>query len=223
MTHRSIPLVALACMLALAACSAGEQAAQRAVEAASPEQPPAPVTAPATPPTVPPPAATDDPPMPPSSAPDGDRDLARWDGYDALRFGMDDAAFGNAWSAELKKDAPMEGSTCFHAYPTWTTAPAELAFMFEDGRFVRYSVEGGTLLAPGGGKVGMSAADIERLYPGRIEHQPHHYTDGEYLRIKAAQGNGVLVFETDGKTDAARVTGWRVGVPPQVDYVEGCS
>ncbi|HWI23748.1 MAG TPA: lectin, partial [Lysobacter sp.] len=33
-------------------------------------------------------------------------------------------------------------------------------------------------------------------------------------------GKGVLVFETDA---AGKVTAWRAGVPPQVDYVEGCS
>ena len=33
------------------------------------------------------------------------------------------------------------------------------------------------------------------------------------------QGEGALVFETDTQ---GRVTHWRAGVPPQVDYVEGC-
>ena len=36
-------------------------------------------------------------------------------------------------------------------------------------------------------------------------------------------GNGVLLFETDGKGDDDKVTAWRIGVPSQVDYVEGCS
>ena len=75
----------------------------------------------------------------------------------------------------------------------------------------------------GGGKVGMSKAQIAALYAG-IEEEPHKYTDGQYLRIKdAAGGNGVLLFETDGKGDAAKVSEWRIGVPPQVDYAEGCS
>ncbi|HMT37998.1 MAG TPA: lectin, partial [Thermomonas sp.] len=34
---------------------------------------------------------------------------------------------------------------------------------------------------------------------------------------------GVLVFEVDGTGDEARATTWRIGLPPQVDYVEGCS
>ena len=32
-----------------------------------------------------------------------------------------------------------------------------------------------------------------------------------------------MLFETDGKGDDAKVTAWRIGVPSQVDYVEGCS
>ena len=73
----------------------------------------------------------------------------------------------------------------------------------------------------------MDADVIEKLYPGRVEVQPHHYLyeeGGKYLRIKSRDGeNGVLLFETDGKGNGAKVTEWRVGVPPQVDYVEGCS
>ena len=42
---------------------------------------------------------------------------------------------------------------------------------------------------------------------------------GEYLRIEG-HGDTVLVFETD---EDGTVTEWRVGVPPYVDYVEGCS
>ena len=30
-------------------------------------------------------------------------------------------------------------------------------------------------------------------------------------------------IETDGKGDDAKVSAWRIGVAPQVDYVEGCS
>jgi hypothetical protein len=96
--------------------------------------------------------------------------------------------------------------------------------MIGDGKFVRFGTESDKFAAPGGGKVGMTRAEIGRLYAGRVEEQPHKYTDGLYLRIEdPAGGKGVLIFETDAKGDAAKVTEWRVGVPPQVDYVEGCS
>ena len=41
------------------------------------------------------------------------------------------------------------------------------------------------------------------------------------LTITAPDGSPAkLVFQVDG---VGSVTGWRVGLPPQVDYVEGCS
>ena len=198
--HRSTAL-AIACLLA--ACQPA----------------PAPV---ATPPAPAEPAAPVEPatPLPPpTSTIDGDRDLARWDGYDAMRFGMDEAAVRAAWGAPLKGDPPMEGSSCRHLYRADAAVPADFALMFEDGRFVRYSVEDDALLAPGGGRVGMAAADIERLYPGRVESRPHAYVvGGRYLRI--TEGDHVLVFATGAD---GRVAEWRVGRMPQVDYVEGCN
>jgi hypothetical protein len=44
---------------------------------------------------------------------------------------------------------------------------------------------------------------------------------GHYLSIAASGvAPSKLVFETDA---AGKVTAWRVGLTPQVDYVEGCS
>ena len=92
--------------------------------------------------------------------------------------------------------------------------------MVEDGKFVRVDVGNDKEIAPGGGKKGMSADEIGKLYAGRVEIQPHKYEQGaKVLRVSDA-GGGVLVFETSSDGKVAR---WRVGVPPQVDYVEGCS
>ena len=146
--------------------------------------------------------------------------MARYDGYGDMRFGMDEAAFDKAWSGKLK-GAPEQGSTCFYKTPSWVKSPRDFAFMFEAGHFVRYDVGTVKETAPGGGEVGMDEAQIRALYGADVEVQPHKYVDGaEYLRITAPQGNGVLVFETD---EHGKVTRWRAGVPPQVDYVEGCS
>ena len=149
---------------------------------------------------------------------------ARYDGYGQARFGMDPAQVRAAWAAD--PGGSLEGGedadqACFHLWPAGQAAPSDLALMFVDGRFVRYSVESGRTVAPGGGHRGLAAADIQRKYPGPVARSPHKYVDGgEYLRVDAPRGDAVLVFETgvDG-----RVTGWRVGRPPAVDYVEGCS
>ena len=107
--------------------------------------------------------------------------------------------------------------------PKWVKTPSEFNFMVGDGRFVRFGTDSARFVAPGGGKVGMTKAEIAKLYAG-IKESQHAYTDGQYLEIKdPAGGNALLVFETDGKGDDAKVTEWRVGTPPHVGYVEGCS
>ena len=165
------------------------------------------------------PPATDIPASPDTAAPPVATD-ARFDGYGDMRFGMTADEAKQAWGGELK-GIPAEGEGCYHLSPKWVKVPAEFAFMFEGGKLVRYSTESDKYVAPGGGKRDMSADDIRKLYPG-AEEQPHKYVEGgKNLRIKDAAGsNGVLVFETD---EDGKVTSWRVGVPPQVDYVEGCS
>ena len=159
-----------------------------------------------------PPPAGPAPDIPSPTAANAAAGPARFDGYGDLRFGMDEAAARAAWGGVLDGDA---GDGCHYLAPEG--APA---FMFDGGKFVRYDVRSDDATAPGGGKRGMAADDIGALYPGRVQVQPHKYTDGRYLRIEDPDGEGVLVFETDA---SGRVTAWRAGLQPQVDYVEGCS
>jgi hypothetical protein len=134
---------------------------------------------------------------------------------------MNAAQVRQAWPGELER-IPAGDAACFHLFPAGQATPARFALMFEDGRFVRYSVESATMAAPGGGRVGMDAGQVAALYPGRVAERPHKYVEGgKYLRIPAAaDSGGVLLFEVgaDGVVDE-----WRLGLPPQVDYVEGCS
>jgi hypothetical protein len=155
---------------------------------------------------------------------DGDRDLARFDGYGDVRFGTAAEAMEQAWGGELATLGKEGNESCYFMTPTAAKTPAEFNFMIGDGKFVRFGTESDKFAAPGGGKVGMTKAEIGKLYAGRIEAQPHKYTDGQYLRVEdPTGGKGVLIFETETKDDTAKVTEWRVGLPPQVDYVEGCS
>lgn len=214
-----IPAIALLA-LALAACNAEHgSAANDAVSSQAAADPAAPP--PLDQPTEDVPPATA--PTPASGQQAADAGLARMDGYGDLRFGMGVDEAKQAWGGELQGAPPDEAGGCHYLSPKWVKQPSDFAFMFEGGKFVRYDVGTAKEAAPGGGKVGMTAAEIERLYPGRVEVLPHHYLydeGGKYLRIASdAGGKGVLLFETDGKA----VTEWRVGMPPQVDYVEGCS
>jgi len=145
-------------------------------------------------------------------------------GFGPANFGGTQEDVRMAWGGDLGDAKPDQSGGCYYLIPQPVgTDGYRTAFMIEGDKFARIDVRRDDVTAPGGGKVGMTKAQVSALYTG-IEEQPHKYSDGLYLRIKDANGgNGVLLFETDGKGDDAKVTEWRIGVPPQVDYVEGCS
>ena len=145
-------------------------------------------------------------------------------GFGPAKFGATQEEVRIAWGGDLGDATPSEPGGCYYLIPQPVGADGyRTAFMIEGDTFARIDVRRDDVTAPGGGKVGMTKAQVAALYTG-IEEQPHKYTDGQYLRIKdPAGGSSVLLFETDGRGADAKVTGWRIGVPPQVDYVEGCS
>lgn len=155
-----------------------------------------------------------------STAASADTDgLARYDGYGDMRFGMDEAAFRAAWQGDLSGKLDAAGG-CSYLRPVWVKQPRDFGFLFEQGRFARYDVGSAKEVAPGGGRVGMDIGQIHALYGAAVKATPGKYDAGaQVLRIAAPDGQGALVFETDA---AGKVTRWRAGVPPQIDYVEGC-
>ncbi|HEY4582282.1 MAG TPA: lectin, partial [Lysobacter sp.] len=143
---------------------------------------------------------------------------ARADGYGGLRFGMSADEARKAWNGTLKGD-DVKPDNCAYLSPAGAARGPYL--MFEQGRFVRYDIHQADAIAPGGGRVGLTADDIRRLYAGRVEERPHEYVaGGKYLRVADAASRRATLFEID---ERGRVTTWRVGQAPQVDYVEGCS
>ena len=156
-----------------------------------------------------------------TAAPAGPVSQASFLGYGDMKLGSTVDEARAAWGGELN-GAPMEGTTCHYLWPKWISRPADFAFMMEEGRFVRYDVGTDKETAPGGGKVGMSVEDLQKLYGGALKASPHKYTQGgQYLSMDAGDVAPTrLVFEVDA---AGKVTSWRVGLSPQVEYVEGCS
>jgi len=156
-----------------------------------------------------------------TAAPAGPVTQASFLGYGDMKLGSTVDEARTAWGGELN-GAPMEGTTCHYVWPKWITRPADFAFMMEEGKFVRYDVGTDKETAPGGGKVGMSIEELQKLYGGALKASPHKYTQGgQYLAMDAGDVAPTrLVFEADA---SGKVTSWRVGLSPQVDYVEGCS
>ena len=145
-------------------------------------------------------------------------------GFRSARFNDDAAAVQRAWGQRMAPVPAPESPDACHYLLTQPRAPKGfgLAFMMEGGKFVRVDVDGRDIVAPGGLRVGQSAADVLAAFPAQVSEQPHKYVeDGKVLVVAPADGGEArLVFETDAK---GIVTSWRIGLEPQVHYVEGCS
>lgn len=144
-------------------------------------------------------------------------------GFGPAKFGASAEEVRMAWGGEFEEAKPSEPGGCYYLMPQRPANQGyKIAFMIEGDRFVRIDVASDEITAPGGGRIGMSADELQKLYKDALQPMPHKYTEGaQYLSIAASGvAPSKLVYETgaDGKVDE-----WRVGLTPQVDYVEGCS
>lgn len=98
--------------------------------------------------------------------------------------------------------------------------PNGVSVMVENGLVVRLDVDSNGVATREGARVGDSEARVRALYGARLTISPHKYTDGHYLTVRSA-GDSLhrIVFETD----KGKVTTYRVGLIPPVEYVERCS
>lgn len=92
--------------------------------------------------------------------------------------------------------------------------------MVESGRIARVDVDSAGVRTATGAGVGDSEETIQRSYPGLVTVTPQKYEDGHYLTVtpNPADSTLAIVFETRG----GKVTRYRAGSRPQVEYVEGC-
>jgi hypothetical protein len=111
---------------------------------------------------------------------------------------------------------------CFYVKPEGE--PKGVAFMLIDGRIARVDVsKNSSVTTKKRAKIGDSEYQIKSLYPGQIKVEPHKYVSGGHYLIfvpkDKVDSKYRLVFETDGK----KVTEFRSGKLPEVEYVERCS
>ena len=93
--------------------------------------------------------------------------------------------------------------------------------MSENARVVRVDVQDSVVSTTEGARVGDAADRITSLYAGRVTETPHKYTSGRYLTVtpsEPADSAYRIVFEVENN----RVTRYRSGMRPAVEYVEGC-
>jgi len=211
--------MAIAAVLLLALSACGER---------EPSRPPAPAQPPSSSEARPAAPATTSPPTTPTTATPTAGAMPApgaigFAGFGPAPFGATEEQVRMAWGKDLSGPKPDNAGGCYYLMPEPRTLHGyRIGFMFEGERFVRIDVDADDIEAPGGGRVGMTTQDIQRLYAGHVQVQGHKYVEGgHYLRIpNPAGGSGVVLFETDAD---GRVSAWRIGEPPQVDYVEGCS
>jgi hypothetical protein len=145
-------------------------------------------------------------------APPGAAEPAEWVVTDAgagpIRAGMT--------ADEIRPHVATLGALEECSYAKVPAAPG-LLVMLVDGKVVRLDVIEAGIATAAGAEVGDTEQRVRELYPD-LRVEPHKYTDGHYLVVDSNAGRR-LVFETDG----ARVTRYRAGAIPQVDWVEGCS
>ncbi|MCC5599266.1 hypothetical protein [Nostoc favosum] len=141
-------------------------------------------------------------------------------GVGQVRVGMTVSQAAKAAGTKLIGDSP--NNNCYYVKPEWE--PKNLGFMVTEGRISRVDVwRDGKITTLKGAKIGDTEARIKSLYPGQIKVTPHEYVEGgHYLTFipkDQSDQNYRVIFETDGK----RVTQFRSGKLPEVEFVEGCS
>lgn len=155
----------------------------------------------------------------PAPAPSSD---AAWqlspDGVRDVRIGMSSAQARTALG--LPSAAPFAAGSC--EYLDAASLPVRLYFMLESDTLVRIDARDSTVSTPEGARVGDTEARIKELYGASVVVTPHKYTGpvGHYLTVTpGGDTTRRIVFETDGQ----RVTTFRIGRMPAVEYVEGCA
>lgn len=141
-------------------------------------------------------------------------------GYGQLRAGMTYDAANSALNGALETEPGANLAEC--NYVKWDGGPKGLLVMVDEGKIGRVDVIDSYVMTAAGARVGDTEEKIQSLYPGRVTVSPHKYTDGHYLTVRAANPADTLnflVFETGN----GKVTRYRAGIMPSVEYVEGCS
>jgi hypothetical protein len=217
MNRRPVLHAIAAFALAMPACAKeGDRAAQR------PDSTTTPTATPAVPATRDSSGASATPatPTPASASPAAPTYTVTEHGIGPLRAGMTFAAADSALGGALLVPVGVDTTGC--DYLVWDKGPPGVQVMFDEHHIARVDVDTASIATAAGARVGDDEARIKRLYPGQVTVTPHKYDDGHYLTVTPqapADRQFRIVFETVG----GRVTRYRAGMMPSVEYVEGCS
>jgi hypothetical protein len=142
--------------------------------------------------------------------------IVRADGIGPLQMGVPLAIASRTLGEVLR----VTQAGCDHVNPT--TLPEGVLLMVIDDTVARVQVDSAGVRTTEGAQVGDSESRVLELYGARARIEPHKYTypDGHYV-VVTPPGDTLhrIIFETF----KGRVTKYRAGRLPAVQYVEGCS
>ena len=142
-------------------------------------------------------------------------------GAGVLRIGMTRDQLALDMHSAVPKHTRADSGCAYLAVPG---IPAGMRTMWVAATLARIDVGAPKLPTDRGVGVGDKAAEVEQLYRGSVTAMPAKYDPrGKYLVVKVGSGSDTtrrIVFETDSTT---RITRYRVGREPEVEWVEGCS
>lgn len=158
---------------------------------------------------------------PNGAAKDSVSDLALTeDGLGQIQVGM---KLSEAVSLGLLSENPTMNPTCDYVFPAVGAGiPEGVSVMVVKGKIARIDVDTGAVTTEEGARIGDTEDKIKSIYGEDLQIQPHKYiTGGHYMIVPgdSASAGKAIVFETDGQ----RVTMFRAGRQPEVQWVEGCS
>ena len=141
-------------------------------------------------------------------------------GVGELRIGMPLAELRRMGAKEEFQSE--DGADCSY----WTVPREDVALMVSGRRVVRIDINNPKYRTPSGARVGMTEAQVRRIYGRALKVEPHPYTgpEGHYLVYRARGEPYGMIFETepvDGKP--ATIVSFRVGLWKHVQLIEGCS
>ena len=115
---------------------------------------------------------------------------------------------------------PAKGAECAYVRPA--SVPPGVSIMLARGEVARVDVDSAGVLSDAGVAVGDSTLRVTQAYVGRVTVTPHKYVQGgQYLTVRSPSPQDSLlriVFEAEG----GRVTRFRSGRVPEVEWVERC-
>ncbi|MBD2291972.1 hypothetical protein H6G06_00380 [Anabaena sphaerica FACHB-251] len=154
-------------------------------------------------------------------------------GIGAVKAGMNLPEAASAAANTRLYIVPSAGDSCYYLQTEGELKGISFMVTKDDAKsrqkyitsdvIARVDIDNPNITTVSGAKIGDTEARIKSLYPGQIKVTPHNYVrNGHYLTLipkDKADQNFRVIFETDGQ----RVTRYRSGKLPEVEFVEGCS